>query len=128
MLIYPNESAGTLKFESIAIDGETKSNIVVSDLKVIPGQRYCLDLEFKTCTQNVEGGSGMNWSYAERKERGVVGIVADGIFIPNGNSFNTFLWDDAKINVVKVTQLVDGETIIKGRGSGVKKVSYNLLK
>ncbi len=246
MLIHPNESAGILKFGSITIDGETKSNIVVPDLKVIPGQRYYLDLEFKTCTQNVEGGSGMNWSFAERKQGGVVGIVADGVFIPNGkalektftapgadygfvfdilqldnsfnmevngvklakqeiqfqvdatssrqnikfadgssfsgkntengatlssiyglkgtalaplvkvvisrtgevtmfaskksggalyplvlsngNSFNTFLWDGAKTNVVKVTQLVDGETIIKGAGSGVKKVSCNLVK
>lgn len=246
MLIHPNESAGTLKFGSITIDGETKSNIVVPNLKIIPGQRYYLDLEFKTCTQNVEGGSGMNWSYAERTQGGVKGIVANGVFIPNGkalektftapgadygfvfdilqldnsfnmevngvklakqeiqfqvdaissrqnikfadgsifsgkntengatlssiyglkgtvsaplvkvvisragevtmfaskksggalyplvlsngNSFNTFLWDGAKTNVVKVTQLVDGETIIKGAGSGVKKVSCNLVK
>lgn len=42
----------------------------------------------------------------------------------NGNTFNIFPWNGGAVgeNTVKVTQLVDGLTIIKGFGSGKKKV------
>ncbi|MNT35662.1 hypothetical protein D3C72_1716960 [compost metagenome] len=40
----------------------------------------------------------------------------------NGNSFNTFPWSATQSNTVKVTQLVDGRTIIKGVGAGKKKI------
>ena len=40
----------------------------------------------------------------------------------NGNSFNTFPWSATQSNTVKVTQLVDGRTIIKGIGAGKKKI------
>ena len=42
----------------------------------------------------------------------------------NGNYFNTFKWNKASQgnNVIKVTQLVDGQTILIGYGSGKKKI------
>lgn len=42
----------------------------------------------------------------------------------NGNYFNTFKWNTASQgnNVIKVTQLVDGRTILIGNGSGKKKI------
>lgn len=43
----------------------------------------------------------------------------------NGNYFNTFKWNTASQgnNVIKVTQLVDGRTILIGNGSGKKKIA-----
>ncbi|MCT1524533.1 fimbrillin family protein [Sphingobacterium hotanense] len=45
----------------------------------------------------------------------------------NGNSFNTFKWNGSNQgdNNIKVTQLVDGRTILVGSGSGKKKVACN---
>ena len=42
----------------------------------------------------------------------------------NGNTFNTFKWNTALQgdNIIKVTQLVDGRTILVGNGSGKKKI------
>ncbi|MDF2477443.1 MAG: hypothetical protein K0S24_2926 [Sphingobacterium sp.] len=44
------------------------------------------------------------------------------LVLVNGNAFNTFPWGSTQNNTVKVTQLVDGRTIIKGIGAGKKKI------
>ncbi len=89
ILIHPNETAGVLKFGSITIDGETKNNVSVSGLQIIPGQRYNLNLNFRTCTQNVVGGSDMNWSYPQMSQGGVGGANVNGTFYPNGSIVET---------------------------------------
>lgn len=47
--------------------------------------------------------------------------------LKNGTKFNKFVWapGSSQSNVVKVTTIIDGETIIKGTGSGKIKVSCN---
>lgn len=238
LLIHPATSTGTLKLGSLTIDGETKSNVTIPNVKINPGQKYDLKLNFKTCTQDVTS-NGLNWSYPAVVVNGKTGIRIDGVFYPsgttisrnfnapaadygfvfditeldnafnmeingvklakneiqfevgassaqniqfldgskyagndvetnkkiaqvynmqgtaanpliklvisrtgkvtmfgskvnggplyelvlnNGNSFNTFLWGSTQSNTVKVTQLVDGRTIIKGVGAGKKKI------
>lgn len=45
--------------------------------------------------------------------------------LKSGTSFNTFVWapGSSQSNTVKVTSIVDGQTIIKGTGSGKIKIS-----
>lgn len=241
LLIHPGTSTGTLSLGSLTIDGENKTNIVIPDVKINPGQKYDLKLDFKTCTQAVTS-DGLNWSYPAVVVNGKTGIYKDGKFYPsgttidrsftapvadygfvfditeldnafnmivngvplakkeiqfevgassaqniqfadgskyaginvetnrridqiynmkgtntnpliklvisrtgevtmfgskinggplyplvltNGNAFNNLSWSATSPNQVKVTQLVDGRTIIKGIGSGKKKVSCN---
>ncbi|WP_343559327.1 hypothetical protein [Sphingobacterium sp.] len=238
LLIHPATNAGTLKLGTLTIDGETKSNVSIPNVKINPGQKYDLQLNFKTCTQDVTT-NGLNWSYPVAYSNGKPGIRIDGVFYPsgttisksftapaadygfvfditeldnafnmeingvklakneiqfevgassaqniqfldgskyagtnvqtgrridqiynmqgtaanpliklvisrtgkvtmfgsktnggplyelvlvNGNSFNTFPWGSTQSNTVKVTQLVDGRTIIKGVGAGKKKI------
>ncbi|UIR55971.1 fimbrillin family protein [Sphingobacterium sp. SRCM116780] len=47
------------------------------------------------------------------------------LVLTNGNTFNTFPWNSSIVgtNTVKITQLVDGRTVLKGYGSGKKKIS-----
>lgn len=242
LLIHPATSNGTLKLGTLTIDGETKSNISIPNVKINPGQKYDLKLNFKTCTQDVTS-DGLNWSYPETTFRGKKGIMKDGTFyangstieriftapvanygfvfditeldnafnmevngirlakqeiqfqnagasskqniqfadgskyegtdvqtnkrigniydmkgtaskpliklvisrtgevtmfgsktsggelypliLTNGNAFNTFPWNGIQSNAVKVTQLVDGRTVIKGIGAGKKKIPCN---
>jgi len=238
LLIHPSTSTGTLKLGNLTIDGETKSNVTIPNVKINPGQKYDLKLNFKTCTQDVTS-NGLNWSYPAVIVNGKTGIRIDGVFYPsgttisrsftapaadygfvfditeldnafnmeingvklakneiqfevgassaqniqfldgskyagtnvqtgkridqvynmqgtaanpliklvisrtgkvtmfgskvnggplyelvlnNGNAFNTFPWGSTQSNTVKVTQLVDGRTIIKGVGAGKKKI------
>ncbi len=239
LLIHPTTSNGTLMLSSLTIDDETKTNITIPNVKINPGQKYDLKLNFRTCTQDVTS-DGLNWSYPATTSNGKIGIMKDGKFYPNGtaidrsftapaadygfvfditeldnafnmevngvklakqelqfqsnavastqnvqfsdgskyagnnieagkkidevynmkgtssaplvkvvisrtgqvtlfgsktsggplyelklfngNSFNTFPWSATQSNVVKVTQLVDGRTIIKGVGAGKKKI------
>ncbi len=238
ILIHPTTSNGTLMLGSLTLDGETKTNITIPNVKINPGQKYDLKLNFRTCTQNVTS-SGLDWSYPATTSGGKTGIMKDGKFyangttidrsftapaadygfvfdmteldnafnmevngvklakqeiqfevgassaqniqfvdgskyagnnietnkridqvynmkgtstspliklvisrtgqvtmfgsktsggplyelkLVNGNSFNTFPWSATQSNTVKVTQLVDGRTIIKGVGAGKKKI------
>lgn len=241
LLIHPATNTGTLKLGSLTIDDETKSNVMIPNVKINPGQKYDLKLNFKTCTQDVTS-NGLNWSYPAVTSGGKTGIRVDGTFYPsgttisksftapaadygfvfditeldnafnmevngvklakneiqfevgassaqniqfldgskyagtnvetgkridqvynmagtaakplvklvisrtgkvtmfgsktnggplyelvlvNGNSFNTFPWGSTQSNTVKVTQLVDGRTILKGVGAGKKKIACN---
>ncbi|MGE8299820.1 MAG: hypothetical protein ACN6OW_09655 [Sphingobacterium paramultivorum] len=238
LLIHPTTSNGTLMLGSLTLDDETKTNITIPNVKINPGQKYDLKLNFRTCTQNVTS-SGLDWSYPATTSGGKTGIMKDGKFyangttidrsftapaadygfvfdmteldnafnmevngvklakqeiqfevgassaqniqfvdgskyagnnietnkridqvynmkgtstspliklvisrtgqvtmfgsktsggplyelkLVNGNSFNTFPWSTTQSNTVKVTQLVDGRTIIKGVGAGKKKI------
>ncbi|QMV67663.1 fimbrillin family protein [Sphingobacterium paramultivorum] len=238
LLIHPTTSNGTLMLGSLTLDDETKTNITIPNVKINPGQKYDLKLNFRTCTQNVTS-SGLDWSYPATTSGGKTGIMKDGKFyangttidrsftapaadygfvfdmteldnafnmevngvklakqeiqfevgassaqniqfvdgskyagnnietnkridqvynmkgtstspliklvisrtgqvtmfgsktsggplyelkLVNGNSFNTFPWSATQSNTVKVTQLVDGRTIIKGVGAGKKKI------
>ncbi|WP_333863329.1 hypothetical protein [Sphingobacterium sp.] len=238
LLIHPTTSNGTLMLGSLTLDDETKTDINIPNVKINPGQKYDLKLNFRTCTQDVTS-DGLNWSYPATTSGGRTGIMKDGKFYPNGttidrsftapaadygfvfditeldnafnmevngvklakqeiqfevgassaqniqfvdgskyagnnietgkridqvynmkgtstsplvklvisrtgqvtlfgsktsggplyelklfngNSFNTFPWSATQSNTVKVTQLVDGRTIIKGVGAGKKKI------
>ncbi|WDF70204.1 hypothetical protein PQ465_07450 [Sphingobacterium oryzagri] len=63
LLVSPTNPAGVLRFSSITIDGETKTNITVPNVNIYPGSRYNLNLTFKTCTEAVSGVTGFNWNY-----------------------------------------------------------------
>jgi len=80
VLIHPGATNGLFNFGSITIDGETKSNVSVSGLTILPGQRYNLNLNFKTCTQPVTGGADLNWSYPASGG----GALVDGVSRPAG--------------------------------------------
>ncbi len=239
LLIHPAVNNGTLKLGTLTIDGESKSNLIIPNVKINSGQKYDLKLNFKTCTQDVTS-DGLNWSYPETTVKRKKGIMKDGTFyengttiersftapvadygfvfditeldnafnmevngiklakqeiqfqnagasskqniqfadgskyegtntqtngkvgniydlrgtatkpliklvisrtgqvtmfgsktsggelyplvLTNGNSFNTFPWNGTQSNTVKVTQLVDGRTVIKGVGAGKKKI------
>lgn len=80
VLIHPGASNGALNFGSITIDGETRSNVSVAGLQIVPGQRYNLNLNFKTCTQPVTGGANLNWNYLASGS----GANVNGTVVPNG--------------------------------------------
>ncbi len=80
VLIHPGATNGLFNFGAITIDGETKTNVSVTGLKILPGQRYNLNLNFKTCTQPVTGGANLNWTYPASGS----GAVVDGTAQPAG--------------------------------------------
>ncbi|MBE8712215.1 hypothetical protein [Sphingobacterium hungaricum] len=89
MLINPSSTTGSLNFGSITIDGETKSNVNVANLKVKPGYKYNLNLNFKTCTKDVSGADGLNWRYPQSKNFwGEVGIYIGNTFYKNGETIS----------------------------------------
>jgi len=87
LLIHPATNAGTLKLGSLTIDGETKSNVSIPNVKINPGQKYDLKLNFKTCTQGATS-NGLNWSYPEVKSGNKTGIRIDGVFYQNGSTIS----------------------------------------
>ncbi len=89
LLIHPGATNGVFNFGSITIDGETKSNVSVAGLNIVPGQRYNLNLNFKTCTQPVTGGANLNWNYPSGNAGG--GAVVDGVVVPNGQNITRTL-------------------------------------
>ncbi|MCW8310789.1 hypothetical protein K7A41_06110 [Sphingobacterium sp. InxBP1] len=82
LLIHPGESNGSLNFGSVTIDGETKPNVSVAGLQIVPGQRYNLNLNFKTCTQPVTGGADLNWDYPASGN----GALVNGQVVPSGQT------------------------------------------
>lgn len=64
LIINPTASNKTLKFGTITIDDETKTNFSIANIKVLPGCKYNLNLNFRTCTQQVNmADDAMNWKY-----------------------------------------------------------------
>jgi len=82
LLINPGATNGLFNFGSITIDGETKNNVSVAGLKIFPGQRYNLNLNFKTCTEEVTGGANLNWNYPASGN----GANVNGTIIPSGGT------------------------------------------
>ncbi len=87
LLIHPTTSNGTLMLSSLTIDDETKTNITIPNVKINPGQKYDLKLNFRTCTQDVTS-DGLNWSYPATTSNGKIGIMKDGKFYPNGTAID----------------------------------------
>ncbi|WP_282638452.1 hypothetical protein [Sphingobacterium thalpophilum] len=84
LLIHPGTTAGIFNIGSVTIDGETKNNVQVPGLVIVPGQRYNLNLNFKTCTQQVVGAN-LNWDYPQVRVDNQDGVKnSTGTFVPNG--------------------------------------------
>lgn len=81
LLIHPVETNGVFNFGSITIDGETKNNVSFTGLRIAPGERYNLNLTFKTCTEEVTGGANLNWNYLASGG----GANVNGTIVPNGS-------------------------------------------
>ncbi len=84
LVINPTAIDKTLTFGTFTMDDETKSNYSVPNIKVTPGHKYNLVLNFRTCTQEVKiADDVLNWNYKENSNQtGVIG--PDGNTIPNG--------------------------------------------
>lgn len=76
LLIHSATSNGTLMLGSLTLDDETKTNITIPNVKISPGQKYDLKLNFRTCTQNVTS-NGLDWSYPATTSGGKTGIMKD---------------------------------------------------
>ncbi len=64
LLINPQNSAKTLTFGTITINDETKSGFTIENIKITPGCKYNLNLNFRTCTQEVKmADDALNWRY-----------------------------------------------------------------
>src|SRR5690606_37033696 len=60
----------TLNFGTITIDDETKTNFSIANIRVNPGCKYNLNLNFRTCTQEVKlADDALNWRYPETGDR-----------------------------------------------------------
>lgn len=94
LVISPNTTTASLTIGSITLDGDTKNNIVVPNIKIIPGHKYNLVLNFKACTQSVTSDA-LNWNY-ERSTwtangSSYSGIIKDGTRYANNEVItNTF--------------------------------------
>lgn len=54
---------GTLTFSTLTINGQTKSNLVISGLKIVPGGRYILTFNIATFTpDNIINVGDLNWA------------------------------------------------------------------
>ncbi|MEI5985151.1 MULTISPECIES: fimbrillin family protein [Sphingobacterium] len=64
LLINPQNSAKTLTFGLITINDETKTGFKIENIKITPGCKYNLNLNFRTCTQEVKmADDALNWRY-----------------------------------------------------------------
>lgn len=70
LLINPAATNKTLNFGTITIDDETKTNFSIANIRVNPGCKYNLNLNFRTCTQEVKlADDALNWRYPETGDR-----------------------------------------------------------
>ncbi|MDR6733905.1 hypothetical protein J2X77_000750 [Sphingobacterium sp. 2149] len=94
LVISPNTTTASLTIGSITLDGDTKNNIVVPNIKIIPGHKYNLVLNFKACTQSVTSDA-LNWNYERAtwtaNGNSYSGIIKDGTRYANNEVItNTF--------------------------------------
>jgi len=66
MLISPKTVSANLSIAKLKLDGTEKSDLKIPNIKITPGSRYNLVLNFKVCTEDVTSNA-MNWNYPERK-------------------------------------------------------------
>jgi len=64
LIISPTTGSASINIGSIRVDSETKTNISIPEVKIVPGQKYSLILRFKTCSEDVTA-DGMDWSYPQ---------------------------------------------------------------
>jgi len=85
IFISPTTTSANLKIGSIRLDGTTKTNLSIPNVKFIPGHRYTLVLNFKVCTQDVTSDA-MNWNY---KATAFIkdGATYNGIFKNDENKY-----------------------------------------
>ncbi|MFD1771931.1 hypothetical protein [Sphingobacterium suaedae] len=139
LLIHPTEANGKLNFGSITIDGETKTNLLISGLKITPGHKYTLNLNFKTCTQNVTSDGGLNWRYPEATYNRKQGIWFNGTFVANGGTIEKsftapgadygFVFDITELDnafnmVVNGTKLASKEIQFQSNGSSAQNIRF----
>lgn len=84
LVINPSTNTGSVTIGSLTIDGDTKTNITIPNVKILPGVKYNLVLNFKTCTQDVSTQTALNWDYPQVTKDGQNGIEKNGVFIRNG--------------------------------------------
>ncbi|MFZ4261662.1 fimbrillin family protein [Sphingobacterium sp. HJSM2_6] len=83
LVINPETNTASLTFGKITMDGDTKENLTIQNIKIKPGVFYELDLNFKTCTVTTNWTTTYSWRYEERRENGVKGINKDGVYVPD---------------------------------------------
>lgn len=78
LIFSPATTTANFVIGSITLDGETKTDISVPNIKITPGHKYKLLLRFRVCTQNVTS-DGLDWYYPERswteKGKKIIGII-----------------------------------------------------
>jgi len=144
LLINPSASDKTLTFGSITIDDETKTNFSISNIKVMPGCKYNLNLNFRTCTKEVKlNDDALNWTYEEWP--GQQGADSAGVLIPNGRiltkkftapqsnygfTFDIKLLDNAfnmKVNGVNIlTDPTEGQVQFETYSNSGGKITRNI--
>ncbi|OYD45262.1 hypothetical protein CHU00_12650 [Sphingobacterium cellulitidis] len=101
LIFSPATTSANFVIGSITLDGETKTNISVPNIKITPGHKYKLLLRFRVCTQNVTS-SGLNWNYPEKTwydwyGRKITGIIIGSTYYPN-NSYIRRTFDAPQAN------------------------------
>ncbi|QQD15447.1 hypothetical protein [Sphingobacterium sp. UDSM-2020] len=75
-MIHSGATNGTITFATLEIGGVAQTNFSLPNLKIVPGQRYNLNLEYKVCTNQVVA-TGMDWSFVR------YGAPGDGAVVNN---------------------------------------------
>lgn len=70
LLINPTAANGKLTIAKLTIAGETRENLLIEGLNIVPGQRYTLILNYEVCTQDVFAAGGMDWTYTQTGNTG----------------------------------------------------------
>jgi len=69
LIATPSTTNGVLTIESITVSGDTKTNVQISELNIVPGQRYTLRLtlqegELRFAPANLTYSAGSGWRFA----------------------------------------------------------------
>lgn len=78
LLIHSGATNGTITFATLEIGGVAQTNFSLPNLKIVPGQRYNLNLEYKVCTNEVVA-AGMNWTFPLYGNPGDGAVIRDFI-------------------------------------------------
>jgi hypothetical protein len=74
LLIHSGATNGTITFATLEIGGVAQTNFSLPNLKIVPGQRYNLNLEYKVCTDEVVA-AGMDWTFARYGNPGSGAVI-----------------------------------------------------
>lgn len=84
-IIHPAVTNGTLTFKDLIID-EDKKSFDIAGFTINPGVKYVLNLNLKTCTEDVSAPGLLNWNYKAVTQGGPGIRDENGVFIKNGNA------------------------------------------